>query len=47
MFNSLQDKLETAFKKLKGQGKITEINVSETLKDVRRALVEADVSPIN
>lgn len=44
MFNSLQDKLETAFKKLKGQGKITEINVSETLKDVRRALVEADVS---
>ena len=44
MFNNLTDKLNSAFKVLKGQGKITEINVSETLKEVRRALLEADVN---
>ena len=44
MFDSLSDKLERAFKVLKGQGQITEINVAETLKEVRRALLDADVS---
>src|SRR5262245_25040595 len=44
MFNSLQEKLETAFKNLKGQGRITEINVATTVKDIRRALVDADVN---
>lgn len=44
MFDSLSDKMERAFKVLKGQGKITEINVAETLKEVRRALLDADVS---
>jgi signal recognition particle protein len=44
MFESLMDRLEKSFKLLKGEGKITEINVSETLKDVRRALLDADVS---
>ena len=44
MFDSLSDKLERAFKVLKGQGHITEINVAETLKEVRRALLDADVS---
>lgn len=44
MFENLSDKLERSFKILKGQGKITEINVAETLKDVRRALMEADVN---
>ena len=44
MFNNLTDKLSSAFKVLKGQGKITEINVAETLKEVRRALLEADVN---
>ncbi len=44
MFENLSDRLERSFKLLKGQGKITEINVAETLKDVRRALVEADVN---
>ncbi len=44
MFDSLSDKLERAFKLLKGQGHITEINVSETLKEVRKALLDADVS---
>ena len=44
MFDNLQDKLDRAFKILKGQGKITEINVAETLKEVRRALLEADVN---
>ena len=44
MFDSLSNKLETAFKLLKGHGKITEINVDETLKEVRRALVDADVN---
>jgi signal recognition particle subunit SRP54 len=44
MFNSLQEKLETAFKNLKGQGRITEINIASTVKDIRRALVDADVN---
>jgi signal recognition particle subunit SRP54 len=44
MFDSLQDKLDRAFKVLKGQGKITEINVAETLKEVRKALLDADVN---
>ena len=44
MFNNLSDKLDKALHTLKGHGKITEINVAETLKEVRRALLEADVS---
>lgn len=44
MFENLIDRLEKSFKLIKGQGKITEINVAETLKDVRRALLDADVS---
>lgn len=44
MFNSLQEKLESAFKNLKGQGRITEINIASTIKDIRRALVDADVN---
>ena len=44
MFESLSDKLDRAFKLLKGHGYITEINVAETLKDVRKALLDADVS---
>ncbi len=44
MFDSLSNKLESAFKLLKGHGKITEINVAETLKEVRRALLDADVN---
>lgn len=44
MFNSLQEKLESAFKNLKGQGRITEINIASTLKEIRRALVDADVN---
>ena len=44
MFENLSDRFERAFKVLKGQGQITEINVAETLKEVRRALLEADVS---
>ena len=44
MFESLSDRLERSFKLLKGQGYITEVNVAETLKDVRKALLEADVS---
>ena len=44
MFENLSDKLERAFKLLKGQGTITEINVAETLKDVRKALLDADVN---
>tara|TARA_A100001011_G_scaffold86466_1_gene90704 strand:- start:20386 stop:21714 length:1329 start_codon:yes stop_codon:yes gene_type:complete len=44
MFDSLSNKLEGAFKVLKGHGKITEINVAETLKEVRRALLDADVN---
>lgn len=44
MFENLSDRLERSFKLLKGEGKITEINVAETLKDVRRALLDADVN---
>jgi signal recognition particle subunit SRP54 len=44
MFENLQDKLDSAFKTLKGQGKITEINVAATIKEIRRALVDADVN---
>ena len=44
MFNNLTEKLNSAFHVLKGHGKITEINVAETLKEVRRALLDADVS---
>lgn len=44
MFENLSDRLERSFKIIKGEGKITEINVAETLKDVRRALLDADVS---
>ena len=44
MFENLSEKLERSFKVLKGQGKITEINVAETMKEVRRALLDADVN---
>ncbi len=44
MFEKLSERLERSFKLLKGQGRITEINVAETLKDVRRALIDADVN---
>lgn len=44
MFESLSDRLEKSFKLLKGQGRITEINIAETLKDIRRALINADVN---
>jgi signal recognition particle subunit SRP54 len=44
MFENLSDRLERSFKILKGQGKITEINIAESLKDVRRALLDADVN---
>ena len=44
MFENLSDRLERSFKMLKGQGTITEINVAETLKDIRRALLDADVN---
>ena len=44
MFENLSDRLDKAFKTLKGQGKITEINIASTIKEIRRALVEADVN---
>lgn len=44
MFDKLTEHLERGFKILKGQGRITEINISESLKEIRRALVEADVN---
>src|SRR5204863_2503705 len=44
MFENLSDKLDRAFKVVKGQGRITEINVAETLKEVRKALLDADVN---
>src|SRR5215207_9914956 len=44
MFNSLQDKLESAFKNLKGEGRITDLNIAATVKEIRRALVDADVN---
>ncbi len=44
MFNSLSEKLETAFKNIKGEGRISELNIANTVKDIRRALVDADVN---
>ena len=44
MFENLTEKLERSFKILKGEGRITEINVAETLKEIRRALIDADVN---
>ena len=44
MFENLTDKLEKSFRILKGEGKITEVNVAETLKEIRRALLDADVN---
>lgn len=44
MFDNLSDRLERSFKILKGEGKITEVNVAETIKEIRRALLDADVS---
>ena len=44
MFNNLQDSLESAFKSLRGDGKLTEINVATSIKEIRRALVDADVN---
>lgn len=44
MFENLQDRLEGAFKNIKGQGKITELNIASTVKEIRRALVDADVN---
>ncbi len=44
MFNSLSERLEKSFKILKGEGRITEINIAETVKEVRRALLDADVN---
>ena len=44
MFESLSERLETAFKQVKGQGRITELNVAATLKEIRKALVDADVN---
>ena len=44
MFENLSERIERSFKLLKGEGKITEINIAEALKDIRRALLDADVS---
>ena len=44
MFENLSERLEKSFKLLKGQGRISEINIAETLKEVRRALLDADVN---
>jgi signal recognition particle subunit SRP54 len=44
MFESLSDRLEGAFKNLKGEAKITELNIAATVKEIRRALVDADVN---
>ena len=44
MFESLSERLERSFKILKGEGRISEINIAETLKDVRKALMDADVN---
>jgi len=44
MFENLSSKLDRAFKVLKGQGKISEINVAETVKEIRKALIDADVN---
>ncbi|HET6253236.1 MAG TPA: signal recognition particle protein [Puia sp.] len=44
MFESLSERLETAFKQIKGEGRITELNIAATIKDIRRALIDADVN---
>src|ERR1051325_3431451 len=44
MFNSLSEKLESAFKNIKGQARISELNIANTVKEIRRALVDADVN---
>ena len=44
MFDSLNERLESAFKNLKGEGKLTELNVATSIKEIRRALVGADVN---
>ena len=44
MFGNLQEKLESAFKNLKGQARITDLNIAATVKEIRRALVDADVN---
>src|SRR4051812_20381282 len=44
MFESLNEKLESAFKQLKGEGRITELNIAATVKEIRRALIDADVN---
>lgn len=44
MFNSLSEKLESAFKNLKGQARINDLNIANTVKDIRRALLDADVN---
>src|SRR5690606_39756270 len=44
MFDNLSERLESAFKQLKGEGRISEINIASTIKDIRRALVDADVN---
>src|SRR5918993_5921013 len=44
MFENLSDRLESAFKQLKGEGRITELNIAATVKEIRRALVDADVN---
>ncbi len=44
MFQNLTERLESAFKQIKGEGRITELNIAATVKDIRRALVDADVN---
>lgn len=44
MFENLSERLETAFKQIKGEGRITELNIAATVKDIRRALIDADVN---
>jgi signal recognition particle subunit SRP54 len=44
MFDNLSERLERSFKILKGEGRITDINIAETVKDIRKALLEADVN---
>ena len=44
MFNNLQEQIEGAFKNLRGHGRLTELNIAETIKEIRRALVDADVN---
>ena len=44
MFESLTERLESAFKQIKGEGRITELNIAATVKEIRRALVDADVN---